>query len=202
MLANTLLSDIEDMNMKEKSENSHENMREESEDTQENIKVESENEKDSIKAESEDTQESMKEEFDNAQQSMRAESDNELDSINDESEDAQQSINDESEDAQQSMNEEPENVQECMKSRWIRGAFVLFFLLAMRVAALLVLCVAVFQFLHTLFTARVNLRAQEFGKTLGFYLNETAQFVSYNVDTKPWPFTKWPSINSPTETDE
>jgi len=100
------------------------------------------------------------------------------------------------------MKEESENAQEKMKSRWIRGAFVLLFLLAMRIVALLVFAVAVFQFLHTLFAARANLRAQRFGKTLGFYLNETVQFVSYNVDTKPWPFTKWPSLNSPSETDE
>lgn len=106
------------------------------------------------------------------------------------------------ENAQQSMKKESENTQESMKSRWVRGAFVLLFLLAMRIAALLVFAVAVFQFLHTLFAARTNLKAQRFGKALGFYLNETAQFVSYNMDTKPWPFAEWPSLKSSSETDE
>jgi len=89
------------------------------------------------------------------------------------------------------------NTQENMKSRWIRGAFVLLFLLAMRIAGLLVFVVAVFQFLHTLFAARANLKAQRFGKALGSYLNETAQFVSYSVDTKPWPFSEWPDSMRP-----
>jgi len=100
------------------------------------------------------------------------------------------------------MKEESGNTQESIKNRWVRGAFVLLFLFAMRIASLLVFAVAVFQFLHTLFAARANLKAQRFGKALGFYLNETAQFVSYNVDTKPWPFTEWPSLNAPSETED
>lgn len=99
------------------------------------------------------------------------------------------------------MKEESGNAQVNMKSRLVRGAFVLLFLLAMRIAALLVFAIALFQFLHTLFAARADLKVQRFGKALGFYLNETVQFVSYNVDTKPWPFTEWPSLNS-SETDD
>ena len=100
------------------------------------------------------------------------------------------------------MIEESESTQENMKSRWVRGAFTLLFLLVMRIATLLVSVVAVFQFLHTLFAARANLKAQRFGKALGFYLNETVQFVSYNVETKPWPFGEWPSVNLSSESDK
>ncbi len=97
------------------------------------------------------------------------------------------------------MNEESNNIKEDMSSRWLRGAFVVFFLLTMRVTTQLITIVAVFQFLHTLFVARANLKAMSFGRSLGLYLNETAQFASYNVETKPWPFTDWPSASTQSE---
>jgi hypothetical protein len=100
------------------------------------------------------------------------------------------------------MIEESENTEENTNSRWVRGAFILLFLLAMRIVSLLVAVVAVFQFLHTLFAASANLKAQRFGETLGFYLNEITQFVSYNVDTKPRPFGEWPSAKVSSESDK
>lgn len=100
------------------------------------------------------------------------------------------------------MKEEVENKQQDMKSRWIRGAFVLLFLITMRIATFLLSAVAVFQFVHSLFTARTNLKAQEFGQNLGLYLNEIAQFVAYKTDTKPWPFTDWPTFDSSSENSE
>lgn len=91
------------------------------------------------------------------------------------------------------MKEEIENKQQDAKSRWLRGAFVLLFLIIMRITTFLLFAIALFQFLHSLFVGRANSKVQTFGKNLGIYLNEIAQFVVYEVDIKPWPFADWPS---------
>ncbi|WP_415225377.1 DUF4389 domain-containing protein [Psychromonas sp.] len=49
---------------------------------------------------------------------------------------------------------------------------------------MLLSALALFKFLHTLFAARANLKVPYFGKAPGPYLKKTAQFVSYNEDTK------------------
>ena len=86
------------------------------------------------------------------------------------------------------------------QSRLIRGLVVLLFLVISRIASALLVLVAVFQFFSTLICKRANGRLKSFGACLGGYLKQIADFVSYNVDRKPWPFSGWPSPESTSET--
>jgi hypothetical protein len=86
------------------------------------------------------------------------------------------------------------------RSRLIRGLVVLLFLLFSRIAGGLLVLVAFFQFFSTLICKRPNEQLKSFGGSLGVYLKQIAEFVSYNVDRKPWPFSGWPSPEPTSET--
>ena len=90
--------------------------------------------------------------------------------------------------------------QSSWQSRLIRGLVVLLFLLISRIASALLVLVAVFQFVSTLICNRANGKLKSFGACLGGYLKQIAEFVSYNVDRKPWPFSGWPPPESTSET--
>ncbi len=78
------------------------------------------------------------------------------------------------------------------KDDLIRGAFMLLFFVAARCVSILVSVIALFQFLCVLIAGKPNDNAKDFGKNLSLYAAEIIQFLSYNTDTKPWPYSKWP----------
>ena len=58
-------------------------------------------------------------------------------------------------------------------STWVRGLYL-------------------FQFVAHLLTGRPNARLREFGESLGSYLQEIADFLTYHSEQKPFPFAAWP----------
>jgi hypothetical protein len=78
------------------------------------------------------------------------------------------------------------------KNDLTRGLFMILFLVISRFVSIGVLMIAVFQFLCTLIVGKPNDNAMRFGKDLSFYQAEIIQFLSYNVENKPWPFSPWP----------
>ena len=77
------------------------------------------------------------------------------------------------------------------KNDLTRGLFMILFLVISRFVSIGVLMIAVFQFLCTLIVGKPNDNAMRFGKDLSFYQAEIIQFLSYNVEKKPWPFSPW-----------
>ncbi|MEJ2627224.1 MAG: DUF4389 domain-containing protein [bacterium] len=77
------------------------------------------------------------------------------------------------------------------KTDLIRGAFMLLFLVISRIVSICVALIAVFQFLCALIVRKPNNNAMRFGKELSLYLAEIVQFLSYNIEKKPWPFSPW-----------
>jgi len=76
---------------------------------------------------------------------------------------------------------------------WVRGLYMLFYALAYAVAEALATLLVLFQFIHTLFTGRVNEQLQQFGANLAAYLYEILQYVTFNSEFQPFPFSDWPS---------
>ena len=74
----------------------------------------------------------------------------------------------------------------------IRGAFMVLFFVAARLVGVLVAALALFLFLCALTMRRPNGNARRFGKGLSWYLAEIVQFLTYNTQRKPWPFSPWP----------
>lgn len=75
---------------------------------------------------------------------------------------------------------------------WVRGAFVVLFLLVLWFVRILLVLIAALQFAATLITGRPVARALPFGRSLSSYLQEIALFVTYNSDRRPWPWSIWP----------
>jgi hypothetical protein len=75
---------------------------------------------------------------------------------------------------------------------WLRGLFILLFAFLLVVARIVTGAVVVIQFLFTVFTGQTNENLRDFGASLASYVYQALLFVTYNSDTKPFPFAPWP----------
>lgn len=75
---------------------------------------------------------------------------------------------------------------------WLRGAFVVLFLLVLWFVRLVLVLLAALQFGATLITGRPVALALPFARSLSSYVQEIALFVTYNSDRRPWPWSAWP----------
>ena len=86
------------------------------------------------------------------------------------------------------------DIKQTIKRRdsWLRGAYILLFALIYSVAEILFWLIVVFQFGALLLTGSTNERAQYFSKSLCSYLYEILQYLSFNTESRPFPFGEWP----------
>ena len=75
---------------------------------------------------------------------------------------------------------------------WMRGVFMILFLIAYNIVEFLILLVALFQFVAVLFTGRVNETVLRLGNNLSFFALETFQYLTFNSNLRPFPFSPWP----------
>ena len=82
---------------------------------------------------------------------------------------------------------------------WARGLYMLFYVIAYAVAEAIVALAAIFQFVHALVTGKVNQPLQAFSANLSAYILQILEYVTFNSEFQPFPFSDWPSV-SPGET--
>lgn len=83
------------------------------------------------------------------------------------------------------------------KSTWLRLVFMVIFYLIAGLAALVASAVVVLGFFWVLFTGEANAHLKRFGAGLAAYISEIVSYLTYNSETKPFPFEgDWPSANS------
>jgi hypothetical protein len=80
------------------------------------------------------------------------------------------------------------------RSIWVRALYALFFTLAYTVSETVLTLVVIFQFLAALITGRVNDALLRFGANLSQYVYQILQFVTFNNETLPFPFSDWPDV--------
>lgn len=87
-----------------------------------------------------------------------------------------------------------EDVTEHLKSRstWLRLGFMILFAVAFYVAELVLVVVALLQFLWKLLSAKTNDRLGILGEALGRYLYQIVRYLTFNTDDMPFPFADWP----------
>lgn len=78
------------------------------------------------------------------------------------------------------------------RKTWLRGLYMLLFAIFYSVAEIVVTVVVLFQFLLALFTGRTNERLLKLGQSLGTYIYQILQFLTFNSDYQPYPFGAWP----------
>lgn len=80
-----------------------------------------------------------------------------------------------------------------VKNKWLRGLFMLFFMIIKYLVAWLIILISLFQFIVDLLTGKPNDKLLEFTSRLNAYLLQIANFLTFNSETKPFPFANWPS---------
>lgn len=79
------------------------------------------------------------------------------------------------------------------RNLWIRGLFMLLMALIYQLSGTLLFIIAVLQFLFALISEEPNPRLLVFGRSLGRYLQQIADFLTFASDALPFPFSDWPS---------
>ena len=79
------------------------------------------------------------------------------------------------------------------RSIWARGLYMLFYVIAYAVAEAIVALVAIFQFVHALFTGSINPPLQAFSANLCAYILQILEYVTFNSEFQPFPFAEWPT---------
>ena len=74
----------------------------------------------------------------------------------------------------------------------MRGVFMVLFLIAYNIVEFLILLAALFQFVAVLFTGRVNETVLRLGNNLSLFALETFQYLTFNSNLRPFPFSPWP----------
>jgi hypothetical protein len=85
--------------------------------------------------------------------------------------------------------------QSSRRETWFRLLFVILFSLIYSVAEVVMVVVVVVQFGFVLITGDKNRKLLEFGASLSRFFYQILQFVTFNADDKPFPFSDWPSAS-------
>ena len=81
------------------------------------------------------------------------------------------------------------------KETWLRLLYMAVFGLLSFVARIVVWVVAVLQFLLVLITGEGNSNLRDLGQGASKWTYQAYMFVTFNSDTKPFPFSDWPEID-------
>lgn len=79
------------------------------------------------------------------------------------------------------------------RSIWLRGLLMILMAVAFHICATLLALGAIVQFVLALLSDTPNARVIAFGQSLGLYLSQIADFVSFATEEAPFPFSAWPS---------
>ena len=78
------------------------------------------------------------------------------------------------------------------ESFWLRSLFMVLFFIVYRIVDILVLLVAISQWFYVLLSGDANQGLSNFAKGLSIYVAQIINYLSYNTEEKPYPFTDWP----------
>lgn len=75
---------------------------------------------------------------------------------------------------------------------WIRGLFMLLMAAAFHVCATVLGFIAIIQFVLVLLNDAPNMRLLAFGRSMGNYLRQTVNYLTFATEEMPFPFNEWP----------
>ncbi|MFW7377774.1 MAG: DUF4389 domain-containing protein [Oligoflexus sp.] len=76
-------------------------------------------------------------------------------------------------------------------STWLRGLYVLILALIFQVVELIILAIAVFQFLAALLSGSRFTSLDQFSQDLASYAKNIILYICYQTEDKPFPFRDW-----------
>ena len=72
--------------------------------------------------------------------------------------------------------------------KWQRFFFMVIYSFAINAAVNILIILAILQSFFYLFTSKTNTQVQSVNNWLQGFFNDSLNFLSFNTDTKPWPF--------------
>jgi len=75
----------------------------------------------------------------------------------------------------------------------VRALFMVFFIVVYSISKFLIVGLALFQLLTVLLAEKPNEQVLKFSQGLSVYIYQVIQYVSFNSELKPFPFSAWPS---------
>ena len=78
------------------------------------------------------------------------------------------------------------------KRTWLRLLTMVLFAIIFIVATWLAAAIVILQFIVVLVTGDTNSNLQNLGSSMGIYLHNIVDYLSYNNDDLPFPFADWP----------
>jgi hypothetical protein len=79
------------------------------------------------------------------------------------------------------------------KESWVRGLYILLFMLVYSAVQTVVTAVVVLQFAWSLIDGKPNARLTALGRSIGDYAREIIAYVTYASNDKPFPVGPWPA---------
>jgi hypothetical protein len=79
---------------------------------------------------------------------------------------------------------------------WVRLLLMVLLAAAFQLAASVLFFVAVLQLLLAVVTDAPNARLRIFGRSLGRYMAQIANFECFGTEALPFPFSEWPATES------
>ncbi len=85
------------------------------------------------------------------------------------------------------------------RSIWVRALYAVFFSITYTLAKTIIMLIVIFQFIAALITGSVNDALLRLGTNLSTYVYQVLQFLTFNDETLPFPFSDWPDQEPSTE---
>jgi nucleoside recognition membrane protein YjiH len=89
--------------------------------------------------------------------------------------------------------EAPVKAADNRRNIWVRAIFMLLMVLAFHVCVTVLLFVTIIQFLIMLLNDTPNVRLMSFGRSMGSYLGQIANYLTFATEELPFPFSDWPA---------
>ncbi len=81
------------------------------------------------------------------------------------------------------------------KNSWLRGLYILLFVIIYNVAEIVLMAVVLFQFIFKIVSGEVNEKLLAFSGNLIAYITQIFQFITFRDETLPFPFSDWPEVD-------
>ena len=78
---------------------------------------------------------------------------------------------------------------------WLRVLLMILMIMAFHLAATVLGVLAVMQLVLVLINDAPNTRLRGFGQSLGQYLRQITEFLSFATEEAPFPFSDWPHLS-------
>ena len=89
--------------------------------------------------------------------------------------------------------EAPIKAPDNRRNIWIRAIFMLLMVLAFHVCTTVLFFVVIIQFLMMLLNDTPNVRLVSFGRSMGSYLRQVVDYLTFATEEMPFPFSEWPA---------